>query len=447
MDMDRPTGSSTFFTEWLRRLRESVIAVRPEGRQLMMEEESYVPWIEGEMESQDELPMWGWSEAMGWKQHPDLGLAVLGEPAEEKFRLTVAAGQDGMIEYFTRLQSFARSLPLAIRAPFINSIHSHLPASHRSLVPLDRVIQKRPSASMISYKNIHQTDRNETTLGEETQAWVNLNKPDGWALNFLNDTAAARWVTAHFADSDIEWAWNYMHRGVLRADLLRYLLLLVEGGVYSDIDTLPLRPIEQWGHTNPEYLDISATDGKSWRSLLTASPAVIVAIDVDVHSHPDWAKGWPRPLGICQWTISSAPSHPIFLDAVRRVVNSTRIVEAWENLRAQNISRIEKARPPGWQYQVTQLLSMRRSRAMNVMEWTGPGLFTDAVLAFLLTRYHVTWHRLRGLDHPLRVGDVMILPITAFSPGGEPDFRAETSESPQANVVHGFRASWKQEDV
>ena len=31
----------------------------------------------------------------------------------------------------------------------------------------------------------------------------------------------------------------------------------------------------------------------------------------------------------------------------------------------------------------------------------------------------------------------MILPITAFSPGGEPDFRAETSESPQANVVHG----------
>ena len=138
MDMDRPTGSSTFFTEWLRRLREcarrrlpllssapaffakgrlittkrmihaalafillmtaAVIAVRPEGRQLMMEEESYVPWIEGEMESQDELPMWGWSEAMGWKQHPDLGLAVLGEPAEEKFRLTVAAGQDGMIE-------------------------------------------------------------------------------------------------------------------------------------------------------------------------------------------------------------------------------------------------------------------------------------------------------------------------------------------------------------
>ena len=112
---------------------------------------------------------------------------------------------------------------------------------------------------MISYKNIHQTDRNETTLGEETQAWVNLNKPDGWALNFLNDTAAARWVTAHFADSDIEWAWNYMHRGVLRADLLRYLLLLVEGGVYSDIDVSALNDLCVVIHgLRPSPLDLSS---------------------------------------------------------------------------------------------------------------------------------------------------------------------------------------------
>lgn len=30
----------------------------------------------------------------------------------------------------------------------------------------------------------------------------------------------------------------------------------------------------------------------------------------------------------------------------------------------------------------------------------------------------------------------MILPITSFSPGGEPDFRAEGPDSPQANVLH-----------
>jgi alpha 1,6-mannosyltransferase len=57
----------------------------------------------------------------------------------------------------------------------------------------------------------------------------------------------------------------------------------------------------------------------------------------------------------------------------------------------------------------------------------------------LLARYNVTWHRLRALDHPLRIGDVLILPITAFSPGGEPDFHAEPGDSIQADVIHGCK--------
>jgi alpha 1,6-mannosyltransferase len=37
-----------------------------------------------------------------------------------------------------------------------------------------------------------------------------------------------------------------MSRRVLRADFLRYLLLAIEGGVYSDIDTELLKPIHEW---------------------------------------------------------------------------------------------------------------------------------------------------------------------------------------------------------
>ena len=55
---------------------------------------------------------------------------------------------------------------------------------------------------------------------------------------------------------------------------------------------------------------------------------------------------------------------------------------------------------------------------------------------FLLARYNVSWHRLRGLNHPLRIGDVLVLPITAFSPFGEADFHSEGMDSPQADVVH-----------
>lgn len=33
---------------------------------------------------------------------------------------------------------------------------------------------------------------------------------------------------------------------ILRADSLRYLILLAEGGVYTDVDIRPLQPIEDW---------------------------------------------------------------------------------------------------------------------------------------------------------------------------------------------------------
>jgi alpha 1,6-mannosyltransferase len=106
----------------------------------------------------------------------------------------------------------------------------------------------------------------------------------------------------------------------------------------------------------------------------------MVAIDVDVHAKLDWHLGWPRAVDICQWTLSGAPHHPIYLEAVRRVVNSTRVVEAWEEERKVEISRLEGEGLEGWQEQVDELKAQGRNHAMEVMEWTGPGLFSDAVI-------------------------------------------------------------------
>lgn len=89
---------------------------------------------------------------------------------------------------------------------------------------------------MVSYKTIYQTDKNRSTLGEESQAWADMNRPDGWELRFLSDKNAQEWVEDKFKGSEVEWAWDYMHRGVLRADFLRYLLPLIRGGVYTDVD-------------------------------------------------------------------------------------------------------------------------------------------------------------------------------------------------------------------
>jgi alpha 1,6-mannosyltransferase len=89
---------------------------------------------------------------------------------------------------------------------------------------------------MISYKHIHQTDKTRDSAQEAGKPWSKLNMKDGWQVKFLDDDGAFDWVGSVFEGSDVEWAWRYMHRGVLRADFLRYLLPLVEGGVYSDVD-------------------------------------------------------------------------------------------------------------------------------------------------------------------------------------------------------------------
>ena len=38
----------------------------------------------------------------------------------------------------------------------------------------------------------------------------------------------------------------HLKDGLLRADLVRYMLLVAEGGIYTDIDTICLKPIDTW---------------------------------------------------------------------------------------------------------------------------------------------------------------------------------------------------------
>ncbi|WVR08900.1 hypothetical protein IAU60_005959 [Kwoniella sp. DSM 27419] len=393
----------------------------------------------------DEQDYTGWTEQMGWRPASHIGLTDLGEVAEGRYRLNTLPGEQGSREYFRRLYDFAVSLPMALHVPLLTSLYRHAPPQYPDAVPTPPFLPNegntRPAPpAMIAYKHIHQTDKEYNPDNDLSQKWKNMNEADGWTLNFLDDAGAQSWTESQFGGSQVVWAWHFMHRGVLKADFLRYLLPLVVGGVYSDVDTEPIRPIEQWGHTDVEYLDLHATDGPDWRKKLSTHPAVIVAVDVDVHAYQGWENSWPRPVGICQWTLSSAPGHPIFLDAVRRVVNASRVVSDWEDWRAGEIQRLESEGRNG---EAQDLQGQHRDHAMNVMEWTGPGLFTDSVMSYILARFDVTWHRLRGLNHPLRIGDVLILPITGFSPGGQPDFKAEGPDSPQANVLHNFRGSWK----
>lgn len=139
-------------------------------------------------------------------------------------------------------------------------------------------------AAMRDYRTIFQTDKTKPDEGDHadvlSKKWAETN-PD-WNLAFYDDDAALRWVSDAAGESAIEWAFKRMRRGVLKADFWRYLVVLLSGGVYSDVDTVPLAPIDTWGSHNATLWDIARSDGEHWRPSIAVEPSVIVAVDVDV---------------------------------------------------------------------------------------------------------------------------------------------------------------------
>lgn len=145
------------------------------------------------------------------------------------------------------------------------------------------------------------------------------------------------------------------------------------------------------------------------------------------------SRWWPRPIQIVQWSMSSSPGHPILIDTLRRILTSFSHPHA--------ASHDPTAPTP----LDTPLVPSdddtddHSKHVMSVVELTGPGPFTDSVLRYLgvLTEGAIRWKDLRSLpEEGMRVGDVLILPITGFSPGVGHMGAGEVSDA-GAYVQHG----------
>merc|ERR1711939_86269 len=204
---------------------------------------------------------------------------------------------------------------------------------------------------------------------------------------------------------------------VMQSDFWRYAILASEGGIYSDLDTVCLKPISQW-HRNP-WIQNQADP--------QALPSLIVGVEQDVGSRRDWHQWWPRPLGLVQWTIAGARGHPVLIDVLRRV---SEVVNPHNASLAQTVYEMGEA--------------MHRNLDA-VVEQTGPGPWTDSVLRYLGAKYNATWPDLRNLpDQGVMYGkaDVLVLSVTAFSPGVG-NFGAGDVNHASALVQHRFSGSWK----
>jgi alpha 1,6-mannosyltransferase len=197
-------------------------------------------------------------------------------------------------------------------------------------------------------------------------------------------------------------AYNSLPLPVLKADFFRYLILLARGGIYSDIDTTALKPATEWVPAN----------------VPRSSYGMVVGIEADP-DREDWADWYSRRIQFCQWTIQAKPGHPILRDVVA-------------NITVETLKRKAEGR-----------LS---DDVKSIVEFTGPALWTDHVFNFFNDPEYfdmstgsgnITWKHFTGMKSAKKVGDVVVLPITSFSPGVRQMGSGE-DDDPMAFVKHHF---------
>jgi len=189
----------------------------------------------------------------------------------------------------------------------------------------------------------------------------------------------------------------------MKSDLLRYLILEVEGGVYTDTDTIALKPIDKW--VPAEFRD---------------KANLVVGIEFDRLNGGAWAD----INHCCQWTIAAAPGHPVFHRMVNRILGSLNDLSQIHNV---TIDRVEPS-------------------SFEVMNSTGPAAWTDMVFK-QLQEYKPSLNDtadLSAMTGPVLYGDVLVLTIDSFGMGQKHSNSTNDGSIPDAALVkHNFRGSWR----
>lgn len=172
-------------------------------------------------------------------------------------------------------------------------------------------------------KLIWQTYKSVAELPDESlpciRSWTSLN-PE-WTYQFCSDADNAEFFQTFFS-ADLFALYDLLPLGVMKADLWRYAVLWEFGGIYTDIDTVCLEPLDGW-------LDVEEGMGLQ------------VACE----------RGNPL---FCQWTIASRRHHPALAHAIDLIAE-----------RVKETGGVDESMPH------------------YVHHYTGPGLWTAAIQRYL----------------------------------------------------------------
>ena len=186
---------------------------------------------------------------------------------------------------------------------------------------------------------------------------------------------------------------------IWKADILRYLLLFAEGGIYFDLDVSCEMPISEW--VPSQYED---------------DAGVVVGWEFDV----GWGDNIIREFAT--WAIMAKPGSPHMWMVVEDIMQSFR-----DKMREKNVP----------------IEGLTLEMGGDVVDATGPRRFTRSILRSMGEAFNTTVQDIQNLLEPKLVGDVLVLPGYAFA--ASTNTYDESVEVPPPLVKHHYAGTWKNE--
>lgn len=272
---------------------------------------------------------------------------------------------------------------------------------------------KFPGYIWQTWKHGLNDDRFDAQYKEGQAQWAFKNP--GFVHELFNDDTSYATVKHLYSYiPEIIEAYNSLPEVILKMDFFRYLLLFARGGVYADVDTMPLQPVPNWIPENVSPSELG----------------MILAVGSDLNSQ-NWRSETVRRLEFGQFVLQTKPGHPVLREMIARITETT-------------LSR-KRALKDGEQL---LLAGLPNQKALGISKWTGSGLWTDVVLHYLndyvrsLIYQSVLWKDFRNLDTPKLVSDILVLPLKSFASDLEVPKDGKMTD-PIAFVKHYLANIWK----
>ncbi|RDW88278.1 putative glycosyl transferase [Coleophoma cylindrospora] len=311
-----------------------------------------------------------------------------------------------------------RALPVYAAIIFVVSFlsfHESVSSSLKSADLWKRDFHSKPSSKALGDlfpKKIWQTWKVDPLAFEErdlmsAKTWTAKNP--GYRYEVLTDSNDLHYVETHFGPNalnrpDIVYIYRTLTARIIKADILRYLVMYIEGGLYVDIDVEALKPVERFIPDRYVEKDID----------------MVIGVEIDQPHFANHTILGPKSQSFCQWTFMCKPRLPVMLKLVDNIIKWLNEVAQKQNVPISEIT-----------------LDFD-----EVIVGTGPSAFTNAVLAELSTRHgqKVTWDTFHNMAESKLVGGVLVLTVEAFAAGqGHSDSGNHNART--ALVKHHYHAS------